>query len=228
MPTRQPTPRAAATSATMAPPAPAYPIIKYRPIPGYPGFTSQKVNSAAEEAALTNPTGDAASVEGEIQWYDTPTEAQLARSAAHRPFEEYGQEIWAPIGVPVSLRPQIAAELAGAQIGRALPDSEPAYPLLKYQASDKPPGFRYVKVMNPADEATLEASGAGTWYDTPAEAIANPPARLRTPPPPPPPDQPPASTAASQASTMPPPPDPPQAKPAEVKKPGDGDGGKPK
>jgi hypothetical protein len=194
MSTTQPTPPAAPSPATQAPataPAtttapttplstqPVYPILKYRPIAGYPGFTYQKVNSAEEEAALMNPSGDAATLAGEIQWYNTPGEAQLARSAAHRPFEEFGQEILAPIGVPVPLRPQFAAQFAGAlpdTPGAAPAAEEAIYPLLKYQAIDEPPGFKYVKMMSPADETTLEASNAGIWYDTPAEAIANPPA----------------------------------------------------
>lgn len=62
---------------------------------------------------------------------------------------------------------------------------EKTYPWIKYQAVTLPegvtpagdnPGFRYFKVASAEEEAMLGQTG-DPWYDTPAEAIANPPSQ---------------------------------------------------
>jgi hypothetical protein len=207
----------------LAPPpagAAVYPRLKYRAIPEHPGFAYIKVNSAEEEAALSDPNnpanqaappppggtqpplsadrpprtppdgmlktpqpGDSPAIpEGVFQWFDTPAEAQLARAQAHRPYEEYGRQIDVPIGISAPLAPQFISRMqiaAADAAAAAQPAAETKYPMLKYQAIDEAPGFKYVKMTSADDESALAGSGSGVWYDTPAEAIANGPAPVK-------------------------------------------------
>jgi hypothetical protein len=57
-------------------------------------------------------------------------------------------------------------ESADAALALGKPASQ--FPRLKYQWSDQPPGFTYVRLESADDEAAL----TGTWYDTPTAAIA--------------------------------------------------------
>jgi hypothetical protein len=115
-------------------------------------------------------------------WFDTPEEARYARARAHRPYEEYGRDVAGPItwppGTTEAMKATATALYASPQPGVAPADAaqKDPYPMLKYQAIEEAPGFKYVKMTSPDDESALEGSGSGVWYDTPADAISNAPA----------------------------------------------------
>lgn len=113
-------------------------------------------------------------------WYDSPDEARYARARAHLPYVEFGRDIGGPVTWPPGTTEAMKGAAAAAFAppgGRSEEPPGPPYPKLKYQAIDEPPGFKYVKMTNSNDDLALEGSGSGTWYDTPADAIAHPPAR---------------------------------------------------
>jgi hypothetical protein len=182
-----------------------YPRLLYQYSDEYPGFIYLKVESAEQEAAVLagdqtaiaqakqsqqrppdgKPPAEAAPPDkGENPiiddkgWYDTPDEARYARAKARLPYEEFGRDIGAPILWPPGTTEAMKATAAAAAAPPAGRSEEPyvKYPSLKYQAIEEPPGFKYVKLMSEDDESALAGSGSGSWYDTPAEAIANPPA----------------------------------------------------